>query len=463
VLAPRRYPQIYLPLIGIGFAALWPLTAYALNPYLLPAMVAIAIAILIGVRWPEYALAAAIALAPMARAHLPQPPNAGIVLPAAPLTYLLPIMILSVVAYSALVRGLDRRPMPVVAVGIALLVASALLSSFDALDPGRAVSFLLIIGAAFFVAVVNTCRTRQQLLVVLAGVLAALLFSSVQGVVQHQIGDFTFQFSSSGGSVVGRVQAAFGQPDDYGGFLAILIPVAVGITFAGSLPRWLRVLAAAAAAAGIPALIFSYSRWSMAACVIGSLIWLLLVRPRVALKAGVVLGVIALFFAPAHLRDRFQNVGGDELTIRQDVNKAALDIYAEHPVLGVGVNNFQIAYAEQRAADTATQRRLFHNDELLVPTAAPNEFLNTLTEQGLVGLLALLVFVVLSIKTAWGASKAADPAVRAIGVAVGMAVSASLVNSYSSISLQDVPVEALFVLLAVAAIASDVFSSPRST
>jgi O-antigen ligase len=462
VLAPRRYPQIYLPLIGIGIAALWPLTAYALNPYLLPAMLAIAIAIVVGVRWPEYALAAAIALAPMGRAQLPQPPNAGIVLPATPLTYLIPILIFSVVAYSVLVRGLDRRPLPVVAVGIALMVGSALLSGFDALDPGRAVSFLLIVGAAFFIAVVNTCRTRQQLLIVLAGVLFALLISSLQGVIQHQIGDFTFQFASSG-TAVGRVQAAFGQPDDYGGFLALLIPVAVGVTFAGSLPKWLRVIAAAAAAAGIPALIFSYSRWSMAACVIGSFIWLLLVRPKVALKAGVVLGVIALFFAPAHLRERFQGTGTDELTIRQDVNKAALDIYAEHPILGVGVNNFQVAYAEQRAADTALQRRLFHNDELLVPTAAPNEFLNTLTEQGLVGLLAVLVFVVLAIKTAWGASKAADPAVRAIGVAVGMAVSTSVVNSYSSISLQDVPVEALFVLLAVAAIASDVYSSPRST
>ena len=78
MLAPRRYPQIYLPLIGIGIAALWPLTAYALNPYLLPAMLAIAIAIVVGIRWPEYALAAAIALAPMGRAQIPQPSNAGI-------------------------------------------------------------------------------------------------------------------------------------------------------------------------------------------------------------------------------------------------------------------------------------------------------------------------------------------------------------------------------------------------
>jgi O-antigen ligase len=463
VLAPRRFPQIYLPLIGIAIAALWPVTAYALNPLLLPALIVVGVAVLVGVRWPEYALAIAIALAPMARATLSQPPSVGVTLPANPLKYLVPILILSVLFYSMLIRGLDRRPLPAVAIGVALMVGSVLLSGFQALDPGRAVSFLLIIGAALFVAVVNTVRTRKQLLVVLAGVLAGLLISSLQGVIQHQIGDFTFQFAtSSPGAPVGRVQAAFGQPDDYGGFLAILIPVALAVTFAGSLPRWLRVLAVASAAAAIPALVFSYSRWSMVACVVGSLLWLLLVRPKVALIGAVALAVIALVFAPANLRDRFQSTSGGTLAIRQDVNKGALDIYAAHPILGVGVNNFQIAYAEQWAGQSATQRRLFHTGQLLVPTAAPNEFLNTLTEQGLVGLLALLVFIVLAIRTAWGASRAAHPAVRAIGVAVGMAVGATLVNSYSSISLQDVPVDMLFVLLALAAIGPGVFSDPKA-
>ena len=32
MVAAGRFPQIYLPLIGVGVAALWPLTAYALSP-----------------------------------------------------------------------------------------------------------------------------------------------------------------------------------------------------------------------------------------------------------------------------------------------------------------------------------------------------------------------------------------------------------------------------------------------
>jgi O-antigen ligase len=457
--APRRLSQIYLPLLGIALAALWPLTAYLLNPLFLPVIAIAAAAVVVGLRWPEYALAAAIALAPLERAQIAQSQTAGLTLPADPLRYLVPLLIVSVLGYGILVRGLDRRPVPSVAVGILMLVGAVLLSGLDALEPGHAVSFLLIVGAILFFAVVNLCRTRQQLLVVLGGVMAALLISSVQGIVQHQIGDFTFIAPTGGTSTAGRVQAAFGQPDDYGGFLALLIPAAVGLTFSRSIPAWLRILSGAAGATGILALAYSYSRWSIVACVAGVLIWLLLTRPKVALISAAAIAFIALALAPGNLQSRFQSTNSADLTQRNDVNKTALDIYSEHPVFGVGVKNFQIAYAERVSAETATQRRLFHNQQLLVPTAAPNEYLNTLAEQGIVGLVALLTFVVLAVKTAWSATKSRDPTVSAIGVAVGMAVTAMIVNSFSSISLQDVPVLMMFGLLAIAGIARDVFAT----
>jgi hypothetical protein len=44
---------------------------------------------------------------------------------------------------------------------------------------------------------------------------------------------------------------------------------------------------------------------------------------------------------------------------------------------------------------------------------------------------------------------------------VGMAVATLLVNSFSSISFQDVTVWVFFALLAIAAIAEDVFRQPR--
>jgi O-antigen ligase len=457
-----RLPQIYLPLIGVGVAALWPLTAYVFSPLLFPAICLLVAAVLVIVWRPEYGLATAIALSPLSGVHLDQPPTVGpLTLPADPFKVLLSLLIFVVLLYGVLIRGPDTRPLPAVFVGITLMIGAALLSILQALEPLRAVTFLLIAGAALFLAVLNICRTRQQLMVVLSGVLIGLLIASVQGIVQHQIGDFTTAFDPGEGAPVGRVQGAFGHPNDYGGFLALLIPVAVAVAATPQFTTALRVLAGVAGAVAIPAIVFSYARWSMAACVAGSLIWLVLLRPKLALAVAAVVGIAALAFAPDDLRARFQGVSKGEVTLRQDVNNSALDIYSEHPILGVGINNFQVAYGEYRSRDTASQTRFYHNEQLLVPTFAPSQFLNTLTEQGLVGFMSLLVFMALAVRTAWRASRASDPAVRGLGLGVGMAVATLLVNSFSSISFQDVTVWVFFALLAIAAIAEDVFRQPR--
>jgi O-antigen ligase len=457
-----RFPPIHLPLIGVGVAALWPLTAYAFSPLLLPAICVLATAIVVVIWRPEYGLATAIALLPLSGVHLDQPPTVGpLTLPADPFKVLVPLLIFVVLLYGVLVRGPDTRPLPAVFVGIILMIGAALLSIIQALEPPRAVTFLLITGAALFLAIPNICRTRQQLRVVLSGALVGLLITSIQGIVQHQRGDFATAFDPGDGAPVGRVEGAFGHPNDYAGFLALLIPVALAVAATTQFPKTLRVLAGVAGAVAIPAIVFSYARWSMAACVVGSLVWLVLLRPKLALTVAAAIGIAALLFAPDDLRARFQGVSEGEVTLRQDVNSSALDIYAEDPILGVGINNFQVAYSEYRARDTASQTRWYHNEQLLVPTFAPSQFLNTLTEQGLVGFMSLLVFMSLAVRTAWRASRARDPTVRGLGLGVGMAAATLLVNSVSSISFQDVTVWAFFALLAMAAIAEDVFLSRR--
>src|SRR5262245_49763115 len=111
MVAPRRFPQIYLPLIGIGVAALWPITAYALNPLLLPAGALVIGALVLVLRKPEYGLAIVLALIPFIGAHIPQPSGAGLTLPSAPLRALLPLLTFALLGYGLVVRGQDRRPL----------------------------------------------------------------------------------------------------------------------------------------------------------------------------------------------------------------------------------------------------------------------------------------------------------------------------------------------------------------
>jgi O-antigen ligase len=144
--------------------------------------------------------------------------------------------------------------------------------------------------------------------------------------------------------------------------------------------------------------------------VLGALIWLLIMRPKFALITALVVAVGAVVLVPAVLKERFNPESARaDVALRTDVAQSALDIYSEHPLLGVGVNNFQTAYSERRSAETAGQHRLLHNEQLLVPTASPSQYLNTLAEQGLVGIGALAIFLLLALGSAWRVSKARDP------------------------------------------------------
>ncbi len=292
------------------------------------------------------------------------------------------------------------------------MIGAALVSSVQALEPSEAVAdvFLLLTASALFVAILNICRTRDQLLVVVAGALCALLIASVHGVVQHFEGVFSTQGFVAGGESVGRVQGSFGHPNEYAGFVALLLPLAVAVAATKELPSQLRLLAGAAALAAVPALNYSYARTAIASLVLAALIWLLIMRPKLALIAAVVVAVGAVALAPGVLKERFNpESAADDVALRTDVAQSALDIYGEQPLLGVGVNNFQTAYSEHLATETAGQRRLLHNEQLLVPTASPSQYLNTLAEQGLVGIGALAVFLLLALGSAWRSARLGTP------------------------------------------------------
>jgi O-antigen ligase len=458
-----RFPQIYLPLIGVGVAALWPLTAYALSPLLFPTAVMLGAIVLAVIRRPEYGLALAVAITPLTGLEIDQQLGPNVSLPREPFKLLLPLIVFTVLVYGALLQGPDRRKLPAIFAGITLLTAAALISSLQALEPSEAFAdvFLLLTAGALFVAILNTCRRRDQLLLVVVGALLALLIASVHGVVQHFEGVFSTQGFVFGGESVGRVQGVFGHPNEYAGFLAMLLPLAVAIAATGEMPSKLRLLAGVAALAAVPALNYSYARTATATLVLGALIWLLIMRPKLALITAVVVAVAAVSLAPDVLKERFNPESAqDDVTLRTDVAQSALDIYSEHPLLGVGVNNFQTAYSERLATETAGQRRLLHNEQLLVPTAAPSQYLNTLAEQGLVGIGALAIFLSLALGSAWRVSKARDPAVRGLGIGIGMAVSAVILNSLAQISLQEVQVVILFTLLAIASTAESAFAGP---
>jgi putative inorganic carbon (HCO3(-)) transporter len=457
---PKRFVEISLPLIGIGVAALWPLTAYELNPLLFPMLLVLGGVILAVLTRPEFGLALALALLPLIGLDIQGSPAANIPMPPEPFRVLIPLIVFAVLIYGALSQGLDRRSLPGVFAGIALLTAAALASTLQAIEPSKGAPdvFLLVTGGALFLAIFNLCREWNQVLIVVVGALIALLIASVQGIGQHFSGVFSTQGFVAGGEVEGRIQGSFTHPNEYASFLALLIPLAVAVAFAPEFPARLRLLAGTAAAAAVPAIMYTYSRSVIVVLIIGSLLWLTFLRPRLAVKVAAVLGIVTLTLAPGTLKERLdpESTGAD-VPLREDIADSALRIYSDGPLLGVGIGNFPVAYTERAFTEGGSQKRLLHHQQLLVPTAAPSQYLNTMAEQGLIGLAALAAFVLLAIRSAYRVCKARDPAVRALGLGIGMSVLTFVLYVTVAVPMQETAALLLFALLALAA------SAERST
>ncbi len=217
-----------------------------------------------------------------------------------------------------------------------------------------------------------------------------------------------------------RAAGTFGQPNPYGGYLGMTLPLAVGLVLTawpgkaeGPSRRYLQVLWGAAAAGGIlmaVGLFVSMSRgaWLGAAVAVAAVIvarggaWLRGVAAGGILAVALSLLVWGRVPIPGALEQRLADYAADLTTLDvravevTDANfalvervahwQAAWAMFSDHPWTGVGIGNYAEAYA--RYALPRWQDPLGH---------AHNYFLNILAEAGLGGLAAYLLWAAASL------------------------------------------------------------------
>lgn len=439
-----------LPVALVAGAALlcglYPLSAQAVDPLALPALLAAIGATALVLRKPEYGIAVILALAPLVNLAV----GGG-----KPFQAVVPALAVGTLAYGLMISSTRRlgRETKLIAVAMAIFFVSAVISSAQALAPEEAVADLALIttAIALFGAVTQICVSPQQQTPVIGGAVAGLLIAAVQGIVQSFLGDFSTEGFVAGSEVIGRIQGSFGHPNLYAGYLATLLPLAVAI---GINPRFsapLRSLSVVAAAAAVPALYLTFGRGAIIGLVAGVVIWFALIRPRLAVATVLMLAALALIAAPATLQERFdpQSSGGD-VALRQDIWKSSLDIYGERPIFGVGPNNFGTAYERLPATtDAGSQRRLLHQDLLLVPPHPQSIYLQALSERGTLGVITLIGLIAAALTVLWRAAKSRDPALRTLGFGVGIGFTGLLIHGFLEVPLVGEVMLPLFALLAV--------------
>ena len=189
-----------------------------------------------------------------------------------------------------------------------------------------------------------------------------------------------------------RISGPIGDPNFYGQFLIVLVPLAIHCVIFEK-KRWLRLLAAWSLVVCVLSIIFTFSRGAALglALVIG--LMLLHYRPKpVALLLLIILGVLALRAAPEKYLNRLLTIKdiipgfNDNLTAEVSFGGRASEalvayyMFRDHPLLGVGLNNYNSHYQQYS--------RYLGLDPRREARSAHSLYLEILAETGLVGLLA---------------------------------------------------------------------------
>lgn len=278
----------------------------------------------------------------------------------------------------------------VVIVTLSILVASAAnLAFFEIMLFWQ--TFML------FFYIVHMVRSQEDIRFIVLLLLIGLVLEGLLMIGQR----LTWQSISIGGGVLSldmfgsRVGGTLGHPNSAGSYLSMLIAPAICMLMMPLL-RVYKWLAALGIAAGCIALVFTLSRGSWLALVVSVLIvcgfawhrgWLSLTVPGVA--AAIVL-LLSLIFRDTIIVRLLGDDGGSAGD-RVPLMKLAFHMITDHPILGVGANNFGTMIKEYATPEFGSAwLYTVHNHYLLI-----------WAEVGTCGLLAYLWFLLTTLYRGW--------------------------------------------------------------
>ncbi len=260
---------------------------------------------------------------------------------------------------------------------LAFLAATGL-SCFTALWPKQAVGAVMDLAkiAVIFFVIVNCVNTERRLRYV--------MWAMVVGGLIPAIG--TLRNYAAGQLLEGRAAwlGVFANPNELAYSLVILLPMGAALATGGRL--WMRLAILCCSLIYIPAIFVSFSRGGLMglAAVLGLYAWR---RRNVLVLVGMVLlAIVGLVFGSEHW-SRGESFSG----LRQDVSvqqrfatyQAALSMFVDHPLLGVGLGCSVVAWTLYAPPGPLGKH----------PLVTHNTFLQCLGETGIMGFIPFIVFL----------------------------------------------------------------------
>jgi O-antigen ligase len=320
------------------------------------------------------------------------------------------------------------------ALPLALYLIFEAVSLLDAADPilGSYEVLLMAQMLFLFIYLLNWIQTRRDVafvirmlligLILEAGIMIAVKLGGhdveIPGMPGHtlQAGD------AEGTERFARVGGTFASPNVAGSYLSITLTIMIGLLLLTRLRTLYKAAMIVSVSLGLIALVATYSREGWLALLCSTLLlcyigWRSLRSSRKLILVGA-FGALCLSLLSDTMLSRrlFENDEG-AASSRIVLNKVAISMIEDHPILGVGANNFTL-----NLRNYATHEVM---GEWLY--AVHNKYLLVWAEAGLGGLIAYLWFVSASVRNAWRCWKHNVPLYSPLALALMCGISALMI------------------------------------
>jgi putative inorganic carbon (hco3(-)) transporter len=288
-----------------------------------------------------------------------------------------------------------------------LFVALSIITAYDHGLYLRAL-FLLVQMFLLYLYLVWSIRTRDDVRDIVMLLICGLLIESLIMIGLSRSGEgfelagMTFRVDASADALQpARVGGTVGSPNNAAAYLSMLLAPAVGVLLT-NLGRVCKMLAALGVSVGWLALILTQSRGGWIAAGLSIVIFSLAQRRRVRLPlaAPFLLGVCVTALSLTAHQTITQRLTADDqgsAYVRLPLMLTALEIIGDHPMLGIGANNYTAALERYQSTFTGDWLYTVHNQYLLI-----------WAETGIGGLVAFLSFLIVTLRRGWAQWKRAD-------------------------------------------------------
>lgn len=288
---------------------------------------------------------------------------------------------------------------------------------------------ILFYMALFFV-ILNNLHKRRAVTTVLAILLTLGTLISIYAIYQYMTRSETVLVFAKPVQYAGRASGTYVCPNHLAGFLTMLMPVGISLLLSGRISYIARILVGYSVLMMTAGLVVTVSRagWLSAAAGVFFVVVALLHKRRFWLPVTVIAIVLIFigFYLYSHSFTAKKRVEENRLFVPDENRRilywrGAIDIFKQSPLFGVGPGHYDYRYRQVRQPLNVAQGR---------PGWVHNDYLNTLVDYGIVGLvivmstLAVLAYTAIqswnSVKRRIESGKTSNKGAIMLGVAGGL-------------------------------------------